>query len=1073
MRRRPKQVVKNVSFGKALVPTLNKASILFINQDSIPAALNKLLNINDSTKLEKELEYLIKTKKVRAALNAYSDSFEMLGVRSIYTKMPFKNLLVFYKKIYESESEKLKKYVELRDQVEIALSKGDYEKLEQLLTVVKDSLGESIWYARIKLLLLYLNGDSNKMQDFCTQLKGRVTDSTIQFIVHYLMILTQSIDPRNIIEVVINKQLKELKSAGLVDYANLTQEFLVPVHMKDVKLTSYMLELFQKFNVIDQYNLITSSLITFLVNVKDEIAEEELVLFQGLFTSLYEITGDYKINNFLSSSVFSTCIDKKFEEENEEKKPKNDIKDTLISKGVYSKPIKNLMEIYDLNKRSTQSFDELRAHITRLNGTEASLRLENELIKAVPYYLSSDKGRNIEILFSILTQEAIPSDIETFYKLLAPADEIKEIDNLKSIDFININQDIIKDKISGTGVIKKIIEKNMSDFIQHNELDDAISLAANVLVYKEETYLCLPLKDLINKIDTEFKPTLDYLIVSHFYKKYESTNKSTLHNELFEEFILDNQVSKPSELIRNEELLTNKLEFFFKEICSLETMDFLSEFQNSDELRAERLRLLEHLHSTGTINKDEFHKEADEIVNQFVLDSSASHFQISKIYVDEIALKKKLSKEISTLFESYKYAEDSPDEMGVVTLEGDENSPIQAFVRGAKSDILLKSIGLMLESFLYDENHGLDTNLSTEIRHGFFSNYLRSDLESRRLISEIDADGNFKSITYWDDMYSSILSPAFLNQITDEFKIFTNDFNEAIREAQGWMKVSTSLEEKNALFIYNVYVNQYDYFKLWMEFCDTPEQFMDEVFGMFWQITDEILVLMREKINVDLKSKVQQLFYDLLRRLDLIKGGAVLTDLMSNIVASQNKTAEIISEISDWFNINQQRDLTQQTLNQVINVSINCLEKIKGKRINIIKSFENEVGSFIVDGFSVKKFILALINILENSMKHSGLNQELEIEIMAYTLNSSLCIDVKNNLSEEVYFGLTDDKINSLNNLLSSPDSIELMRAEGGTGLAKASNYLKQAYRGYNLSVSCENHKFITRLLKDEINING
>ncbi|HDR2592645.1 TPA: GHKL domain-containing protein, partial [Enterobacter bugandensis] len=121
----------------------------------------------------------------------------------------------------------------------------------------------------------------------------------------------------------------------------------------------------------------------------------------------------------------------------------------------------------------------------------------------------------------------------------------------------------------------------------------------------------------------------------------------------------------------------------------------------------------------------------------------------------------------------------------------------------------------------------------------------------------------------------------------------------------------------------------------------------------------------------------------------------------------------------------------------------------------------------------VKKFILALINILENSMKHSGLNQELEIEIMAYTLNSSLCIDVKNNLSEEVYFGLTDDKINSLNNLLSSPDSIELMRAEGGTGLAKASNYLKQAYRGYNLSVSCENHKFITRLLKDEINING
>lgn len=1068
MKKRNRISVKNVNFGKNFIPALSKASLLFINKESIPVALTKLLHSKNHTKIESELPFLISSKKVKESMNAFTYDFNSMGLNPIHTDLPFRTLIFFYKNIYKSESERLLKYVKFRDDVESALASGCYDVLDELLEQVKDELGESLWYARIKLLTLYLNGEAGEMQDFCTSLKSRTADSMSLFIIHYLIILTQSIDPRNVIDVVLNKQLKELKSAGFVDYANLMQEFLVPSHMKEVVITPYMLELFQKVNVIDQYNLITSSLISFLIDARDELDAEDKNIFKGLFHVLQDITNDYKINNFLNSSALEVEQKPNAGPTKSVSNTQIAVPDTSLNKGVYNKPIRNLIEIYELSKRSTQSFDELRAHITRLNGTEACFWLEAELVKAVPHYLPEKKSIHIKTANSILTKNTTPEELVKLTLLISPDDCIPNIDEINLIDFSEEKLTPSNALSSNIGYSKKIIERNIQFFIDNNDLDQAINLAANVLVHKEETYLSLPLKLLIQKIESEFKPTLDYLIVSHFYKKYISSNKSTLHNELFEEYIIDNDVTKPSELVSNKITKSSKLYFFFKEICSLETMDFLSDFQNSDELRAERLRLLEYLYANEKISKDVFYKETDEIVNQFILDSSASHFQISKIYVDEVSLKKKLNKEISTLFESYKYAEDSNEEIEVVTLDGDESAPIQAFVRGAKSDILLKSIGLMLEAFLYDENHGLDTNLSTEIRHGFFSNYLRSDLESRRLISEIDLDGNFKSMTYWDEMYSNILSTPFLHSITEEFKTFTNGFNETIREAQAWMKVSTSHEDKNALFIYNVYVSQYDYFKLWMEYCETADEFMDEVFTMFWEITDEILTLMREKINVDLKGKVQQLFYDLLTRLDLVKGGALLTDLISNIVASQNKTSEIISEISDWFNINQHRDFSQQTLSQVIDVSVNCLEKIKGKNINIIKSFNNELNNFIVDGFTVKKFILALINIFENSLKHSGLNSELQINVNAYLSSANICIDIVNNLSEDVNLGLTGSKIKSLNELLSSPNSLELMREEGGTGLAKASNYMKQANRGYSLSVFCEHQKFVTRLLKND-----
>jgi len=1037
---------------------------MFLDAESTAVALHRFISTSNADKINKELPYFLSKPKVKKTINAYSDKLEDFGSQKIHSDWDLSKMLLFSKWLIITQSDKINKYIHFRNEIEIMLENGMYEQAKTKLNLVHEEIGESLWYIRMKLLLLYFSGNSSEMQSFCDEIKNRSNDGTIRFAVQFFILLTQSNDPRHTIELVLQRQLKELIAAGYADFANLSQEMLVPPHLKKPNLTSHMLELFQNFTIVDQYNLFTSTVIDFLISNEGEIHPEEMAEFLSFFISLSEHIDDHKLNNFLYRAADLENFNQNITLCAVETVPFDAI---ITAKGVYNKPVRNLIDIYNLSSGSTQSFDELIASITRLNGTEASIRLERELCKAVPNYIDLDRKKTFqEYANTILNPIQTPQDLlKLDHELKIQQEEVDNTD-LNEVDFASLLGMKSPSKI---GYAKKLIELKIEQLSKDDKHKEIISFASSILTKKEEVYLSFPLKEMINHIESVFLPSLDYLIVSHYYKKYISSNRSALHNELFEEFIIAHDISRPSQLIDNSHHDQSKLNFFFKEICSLETMDFLSDFQKSDELRAERLRLLEHINSNSTISKEDYYKETEELVNQIVLDSAASHFQTSKIYVDENSIKKKLSKEISTLYDLYRYADDERDEEKLLTIEGDDTTLSQALVSGGKSDILIKSIRLILEAFLYDENHGLDTNLSTEIRHGFFSNYIRSDLESRKLLTEVDKDGHYISNTYWRETYGSIISSQFLDILDEQFKSFSHDFNEIIKEAQGWMKVSVNLDEQKAMFVYHFDISQYEQLKDIIEYSDSPQEFMDEVFQLLWVDTEHILTCIRERIDVDLKQKVHNLFSELLQRLDSVKGDAVLNDLYSNINTSRNRTSEIISDIADWFNINKNRDFSQQNISQIIDVAINCIERIKGRQINISKHFEGGLNSLPLSGKIVKKLILSLIIVFENCLKHSGFDQRVSIAVNVNNYQNGFSIDIVNELSQDSLNSLDEARLKSINQMLISPHSLELMRAEGGTGLAKAYNNMKQVDANFELKVFCEGSRFITRVFNHEI----
>ncbi|EKT6219050.1 hypothetical protein QET85_004848, partial [Escherichia coli] len=81
-----------------------------------------------------------------------------------------------------------------------------------------------------------------------------------------------------------------------------------------------------------------------------------------------------------------------------------------------------------------------------------------------------------------------------------------------------------------------------------------------------------------------------------------------------------------------------------------------------------------------------------------------------------------------------------------------------AILKGSKNEILTRMMNILLVEYFNNKEVGLDKNLSSEIRHGFFGNLICSGPQNRHLLTELDGSGKYKSNQYWLEYYKMISS---------------------------------------------------------------------------------------------------------------------------------------------------------------------------------------------------------------------------------------------------------------------------------------------------------------------------
>jgi hypothetical protein len=1091
---------------------LNVSNVKDFKRDEIYMELVRAVEKLSIKRFSSVITPLLKDQRVQENLPYYRASLESMTSSNYFHVRSTDRLFEYYYLIIKAQAEKINQFIIDRKTFERLIFCAEYEQCEQFLENFKKAYGESVWWIKSTLLVLFYKQNSDKTQEFCDDILGRTGNCLFTYYLNSLIQCTHASSPLADLERKITKAIEEFDKADIPAVSWFVQKLCFPeiLSRKDEDLEN--LHLLQKLPVIDIYHFTTSSVLLYATT--ETTSPEKNKACGKFINALVELVDDERLKNSSSGVkrevTFSSNLERQIVIKYDSglylevleivEKNINEVSDPLgfanivakscirtgtpFSSGrhIFDDTVKNLIDIHSLSTRASQARLELQERIIRLNGTELGTQLQAVLATAIPQFFSEPVLIKILKVASLTQKTLLP-----LAKSLIDNGRNVYGDDYRFLDPLNVTSerearchsprlDPPRERLDGTGMSEKSLPILKKDFIEYTarhlaytqQLCELVDFASSCLTEHPECYICFPMDEMLKHVETSFMHSMEAVIVCHFYVRFISSKKRTLLNEIFEEYLYSSGKVKPSELFEELQSRERSLELlFFNEVCSFESLDFLDSFQNSDELRAERANIIENLYNRKLISRESYSKELEQIVRLVVLDTATSNFSRSKIYVDQVSIKRKIKEEITTYFELYqitKKTEQAADDGLFIFSErtSDNETFASGVMSGQQSSLLVKIIELVHRAFLFDEAFGLDANLSAEIRHGIFSNFMLSEVDSKHLISEKNDDETYKPISHWHEFYSSWVVPTLLRQLDKNFAWFSEQFNELIDHAERWMKIGYGKAE--LCFDFSINTDDYAQVKGVAINCDSVDNLIDEIFAILWEKTETGLIDLKDRINSKFKHDIEKLFTELTSRITTVKGNAVLNEIMTNIETANNNTKEIIAEITEWFARSESKVFDDQTLIQLIDISVSCFERIKGRKLKVSRNLSLDIAGFWVPGQYVNSMILAIVNLLTNAIRHSGLETNVDIYISAIAIEKGYQIRISNTLSDERFLELDESFFISINDSFNSPESLELLRQEGGTGLAKAFHHLKTAHPGFDLKVLLTDRTFCTEV---------
>nr|WP_294863773.1 hypothetical protein [uncultured Pseudogulbenkiania sp.] len=1107
---------KSIPDFKGLIS--NPITRSFLTKESLQRPFVKFLEESERDTFFETMDLALNLKPFRDSIGGLANKIESFG-QFPRIKVVRKNddrYLEFSASLFKKESTHISRFVSLRSEFENSFLIGDFSSAEIALERIKSELGESFWFIRSKILLLSYLGKNEELQQFSDSCKGRTNEEMVRFIINCLFMLSHSSQSVIHLKQLVIKNINELRVAGLSDYASMFALLFVP----DPILGKYdqlpALSLIQTFPLVDQYcmfmawvpralesldsdNPISVSRVGLhcfietisattnsqtLDTIKSKCIEKGEII-NGCFTDIIENYECGEYHKILDKSILDS--DNPFALVNiKAKSIALQGGNNIFDESPLSVITENLAKVYSLCQGQRQVKDNLLSFAVRLNGIEKAIALQSAIMMAAPLTFSTKDRKEISRLATTITKSCTPlivsmangggGVVETEYI----STENENWPDHRKIKYRILQ--LIKNGASDTEVQQELlafqgvaplqkdwIELSVEYFISIDDYENAMKVSAEALANNPECYACLPMNVLANYISNNMICSLEAVVIVFYFVKYISTKSDALLNEVFEEYIISNDVEFPSELLGEIAVLNSMERVFYRDICSPEIIDFLGCFSRSTGPKEERLRIINVLQDKDVISDDAARKEIEDIIGGMAIDAGVSEFHGGKVFVSNAQVAKITSDEVKSLFGLYKFSKNSTSSDYLVLNDGEDDKGVAiALVAGDKNNILLKMVNTVTHVFLFDESHGLDKNLSTEIRHGFFSNLMRSRPEKRYLLSEIGSDDQYQKINYWFET-----NPLVVNEVlekADEYlRWFSAQFHNLLLAAEEWMKIELDdADNGRRCFNFTIFSEEFEFLKRLVDSADHCDDFIDGLFEILWEKTKTGLEKTKEKLNGEFRSSVDILFDQLIARIeDVTGGGNVLGDLSKAIIQTKSDIREDITMATEWFNICQARTPSDQSLDLLIDVSVRYFDTIKGKRSNIRIDLSHGISDIKVNGLAIKPFVVSFINILDNCFRHSGFGGTVQIEIEGSITEAGWIVEIKNPVSSEKSKNLTVESIKNTSERMRDPDSSWLMRTEGDSGLYKILNNLKSISSQIDVSIDWDGHTFTTSVSCD------
>ncbi|MEL6116418.1 hypothetical protein P0Y67_14460 [Photobacterium sp. SP02] len=614
------------------------------------------------------------------------------------------------------------------------------------------------------------------------------------------------------------------------------------------------------------------------------------------------------------------------------------------------------------------------------------------------------------------------------------------------------------------------LESEMTEKVIEIISRECIKDTYNVILY--------PLKEIVNRIEylPKFANSVSSLICVYLYSIVRDSNYKVNVSEMLEDFLIDNNTNKPSELFSSVDLDDERYFYFFSEVCSTEIMSDLLSFTSGKELILERLKIVRNLINVKSENYL-LQEEEKRILAEILSHSLTLQHDKNKIYVDVDGIIKSNLNEYRVKFENINMIKDI-DESIVETffddVSNEEDSKNKK--KNIRTYIYENLYEKVVKDFITDSNFGLARSLSSEIRHGVLPNKLRSVFEGLNLVTVVGLEGEYEPNLYWRNYLENIANDDFVNYVDGCLKSFSKEIDDLIEEANSWPTISEVRSNEKAIFNFSLSQDNLDRFGSFVSlkldgfsFSD-PENITDlearelilVLEEYIWSELDKHFTDICNKLNEVLKIKFVAIIDELKNKLN--STGLVLTKLTEQLSSAKVHIVEEISQVESWFVRPNVLIEGEFLMTDILSSSIESISAIYNPQVINIDRSQINIGpdNTFLSSVEALGVVRALISIYQNCLSHGNNSSQTTISIALHD-RTNIVISNEINDSKKDYI-ISNNYIDKVKKF--SPDSnYEKLVSEGGTGLYKIYRYLVDSSPRFNFEIDLDDNIFYQKVM--------
>ncbi len=539
-----------------------------------------------------------------------------------------------------------------------------------------------------------------------------------------------------------------------------------------------------------------------------------------------------------------------------------------------------------------------------------------------------------------------------------------------------------------------------NSYIKDDNIEEALNLFGIIFFDETTYYLKINFKELYEhtfKDNNKFKysENIHSLILASLYQ-----SEYNLY-EIIDEYICSQEIHV-KEVINIKGLKHEVHVYLLNKICTIDTIKYY--FGCINDAEEFRLKILSYLITIDNINKKSYRDEIDEINKKISVRNVIKEVNNGRLFVDIDKLKEQLIE---------KYNDDFNRLLRIVgekknnTLVGFNASKPRNWETSMKEQITEESNKYndadfiafkniyyeVREQFLFSKEYGLDSSLSTRIRHGALENQIRSVFEKLNLVTT-KLNNEYIDSEYWNSQNLNIQN---LKRIQDELKEFSKNIDNLTSGLKNNIIQITHEKIQNMYAVFNYTTNDellYNYYVEYKDKFQTTENTIDLLLNYFAHTTNFIIC---PQIHDFLQKAVFQEFEKNVRNFIANIPNNLPNEiyLLENLNQSLTNLQFNLEEICGWFWLETSSSSQLILIEDVINASSEITQRLYN---NIKINFELKNNEKEIQCYSYSSLIYVFNILFSNAVVHSGLDEEIYINVdLSIVDNKYIRIDIKNN----------------------------------------------------------------------------